>query len=118
MLLWCLESPQKLEAGARSRIVDPNEVVWVSAASLWEMSIKQALGKLECPDDLMERLEAMQFAVLPVDGRHALAVKALPPVHRDPFDRMLIAQAQVEQLCVVTRDPRFRDYPSLEVLMA
>jgi PIN domain nuclease of toxin-antitoxin system len=84
--------------------------VAVSAASAWEMSIKKALGRLLAPDDLDEQVRARDFAALPTSISHAMKAGELPQHHDDPFDRMLIAQAQLEQMTVVTRDKRFGDY--------
>lgn len=110
VLLWWL-SAQRLSPKATAAIASADSDVCVSAASVWEMSIKVALGKLEVPDDLSEQLEHHQFDVLPVDLAHALAVQSLPPHHHDPFDRMLVAQAQIEDLTIVTRDAAIRRYP-------
>jgi len=84
--------------------------VFVSAASAWEISIKKSLGRLEAPDDLVEQLDRHRFQALAVSIAHALAAGALPRLHDDPFDRMLIAQARIEGLTIVTRDPRFERY--------
>ena len=82
----------------------------MSAASAWELAIKKALGKLDVPDDLEAKLEHHRFAPLPVTVAHALHAGDLPRHHGDPFDRMLVAQAQLEGLTIVTRDPRFAPY--------
>lgn len=82
----------------------------VSIASLWKIAIKKALGKLEAPDDLPQRVEDLGFELLGITVEHTWHVRTLPHHHRDPFDRLLIAQAQVEQLSVVTADPVFADY--------
>ena len=82
----------------------------VSIASLWEVAIKKALGKLEAPDDLPQRVEELGFELLPIAVEHAWAVRNLPHHHSDPFDRLLIAQAQIERLPIVTIDPSFADY--------
>ena len=101
----------KLSSEARKTVADPRSVVHVSAASIWELAIKASLGRLDLDDaDLLEEIEANDFVELPMTARHALAAAALPRHHQDPFDRMLIAQAQVESLTVVTRDPAFRAY--------
>ena len=84
--------------------------VLVSVASLWEIAIKNALGKLEAPEDLPRRVVELGFESLPIDVEHAWAVRQLPHHHRDPFDRLLIAQAQVEGLPIVTADPAFDAY--------
>ncbi len=108
-LLWWL-ADEELALETRDQIADPANSVAVSAASVWEISIKRALGKLAAPDDLPEQIRASDFAPLPIDLNHALAAGQLPQHHDDPVDRMLIAQAQIEQLTIVTRDRRFRDY--------
>jgi len=84
--------------------------VFVSAATAWEISIKQALGKLEAPDDLEAALAVSRFQPLPITVAHTLVAGRLPRHHDDPFDRMLIAHAQHAQLTVVTHDPKFRLY--------
>jgi PIN domain nuclease of toxin-antitoxin system len=109
-VLWSLSSPAQLTADARAAIEDGRNEVLVSAASAWEIAIKRALGRLKAPDDLTSAMEAAVFAALPITIPHALAAGALPPHHRDPFDRMLIAQARLEDLTIVTRDPRFARY--------
>ncbi len=109
-LLWWL-ADEGLTADARAAIAAGHNQVLVSAASAWEIAIKRALGRLSAPEDLLDQLAASGFDHLPIALRHALAVSDLPAHHRDPFDRMLIAQAMVEGLTVVTRDRRFSAYP-------
>jgi PIN domain nuclease of toxin-antitoxin system len=82
----------------------------VSAASLWGIAIEVGLGKLEAPDDFPARVAELGFERLQVSAEHAWRVRSLPHHHRDPFDRLLIAQAQVERLAIVTADPDFDDY--------
>jgi len=103
-LLWWLGDAAELGQAARNAIGDGANTVFVSAASAWEMEIKRALGKLRSPEDLEETLMAERFLELPVRFAHTAALRALPGLHRDPFDRMLIAQATVEGLTVVTFD--------------
>ncbi len=111
-LLWALEAPQRLPAGIRAAIEDNENDVFASAASAWEIAIKQSLGKLPVPRaDLFETLRRANLTELPVTLKHAQATRLLPPIHRDPFDRMLVAQAQTEGLSVVSRDPLVRRYP-------
>ena len=110
VVLWWLEEPGLLRAEAREAIVHPNHDVYVSVASAWEMNIKSALGKLRIPDDLPQVLDANEFEVLDVTLSHAMGLRDLPAVHRDPFDRLLIAQARIEGLTIVTRDPRIGQY--------
>jgi PIN domain nuclease of toxin-antitoxin system len=108
-LLWWL-ADEELVTAAREQIADPANSVAVSAASAWEISVKKALGKLSAPDDLVQQIRASDFSPLSIDVSHALAAGQLPRHHEDPFDRMLIAQAQIERLTIVTRDKRFGDY--------
>ena len=109
-LLWWLADDPALKAAARVVIRPPDTLVFVSAATAWEISIKQALGRLEAPDDLAEALAANRFHALPITVGHALAAGRLPRHHDDPFDRMLVAQAQAEQLTLVTHDPQLQPY--------
>lgn len=108
LLWWLAGEPMRQEATAEIR--HPRSLVHVSAASAWEIGIKQSLGKLRLPDDLEERLRVERFTPLPVTVAHGLAVAGLPPHHRDPFDRLLVAQAQAEGLTLITRDPRLTAY--------
>ncbi len=110
VLLWWLANDPCLGAEARAAIADPDAEVMVSAASAWEIAIKKALGRLDAPDDLETQLTRHRFAPLPVAVRHALLAGALPRHHDDPFDRMLVAQAQIEGLTIVTRDERLEPY--------
>jgi len=110
-LLWALARPGELAPEARRRLQDPSNTVFVSVASAWEMEIKRALGKLDAPDDLSEQMQRQRFAELPVRLRHIQALQGLPALHRDPFDRLLVAQALADELVVVTRDARIRAYP-------
>ncbi len=107
--LWWL-ADIKLSTLARDAIAEPDNEVLVSAASAWEISIKQALGKLNAPRDVADRIRINRFTALPISVAHALVAGALPPHHRDPFDRMLVSQALHEGLTVVTRDARFAAY--------
>ena len=108
-LLWWL-ADESLSAQARDAVADPANLVVVSAASAWEISVKEALGKLAAPDDLEQQVAAGGFSPLPISIAHAIAAGQLPRHHEDPFDRMLIAQASAEGLTIVTRDKRFEDY--------
>jgi PIN domain nuclease of toxin-antitoxin system len=108
-LLWWLGG-DGLSDEAVAAIASPDTLVAVSAATVWEASIKAALGKLSMPGSLAEAVRAEGFEPLPVEPAHAERAGALPPHHRDPFDRMLVAQAQAEGLTIVTRDPAFGPY--------
>ena len=109
--LWWLTEDPKLGAKARQVIADPASIVYVSAATIWELSIKAALGKLDLDNaNLVEEIDANDFIELAITARHASAAANLPRHHEDPFDRMLIAQGKIEDLAIVTRDPEFRAY--------
>ena len=109
--LWWLTDDRRLGRGARQAITNPRSEVYVSAASAWEVAIKEALGKLRLGKaDLEAEIAANGFLELTVRIRHALIAGRLPSVHDDPFDRMLVAQAQAEELAVVTADPVFERY--------
>ncbi len=110
VLLWWLDDPAQLSEAAGAAIRDGANVVFVSAATVWEIVIKKSLGKLDAPENLDEVLRACRFTPLPVKVAHALAVQSLPMHHRDPFDRMLVAQARTEGMTVVTRDPKLLQY--------
>lgn len=109
LLLWALSAPSKLPARARKLIADAD--VYVSAASIWEISIKAGLGKLSAdPGEVLAALEPGGFLELPITGEHAARVKLLPQLHRDPFDRLLIAQALTEPMRLLTNDSALAGY--------
>jgi PIN domain nuclease of toxin-antitoxin system len=110
ILLWWLADDEHLPAPAAATIADPDTTVVVSAASAWEISIKQAAGRLDAPEDLLDALSANDFGTLPITAHHAMAAGRLPAHHADPFDRMLIAQARIEDLTFVSVDRRFAEY--------
>lgn len=110
VLLWWLTDDPALSATAREAIADPANEPLVSTASVWEIAIKRSLGKLTAPDDLPEAISDGGFAWLPITAAHAWHVHDLPLHHRDPFDRVLVAQALIEQLPVVTTDAHFDEY--------
>ena len=109
VFLWWREANDRLGGEARHAVTEA-DVAFVSAASAWEVAIKVALGKLKIPGPLEPAVAESGFDQLPITFAHASAVAGLPPHHGDPFDRMLIAQALVEQLTLVTHDHRFEPY--------
>lgn len=110
ILLWWLADDPELPRTALEAIASSENAVSVSAVSAWEIAINQAIGRLDAPDDLADAIEANDFGQLPITIGHALAAGRLPAHHPDPFDRMLVAQAQLEQLVLVTVDPRLDLY--------
>ncbi len=115
VFLWAASDPQELSPEAREAIEDPENDAYVSAAVAWEIVIKHARGKIALPlppaTFMSSRLRAAGFHEMPITQEHALAVAALPSIHADPFDRIMIAQAQCESVTFVTRDARSLMYP-------
>ena len=109
-LLWWLSDPEELSEEARSVISNSTAVVYLSAVVLWEIRLKESLGKLLLPKEFDRVLESQSFEELPIRVKHAQHLKDLPTVHSDPFDRMLVSQAEVEGLTVITRDKNIRKY--------
>ena len=114
VLLWWLFADPKLSAPARDIIQAPENTIIVSSASGWEIATKSRLGKLPHAGDIVNNLpfllQKARFKVLSTSMAHALAAGSLPGPHRDPFDRMLIAQGQIEQIPIVTSDREFKKY--------
>jgi PIN domain nuclease of toxin-antitoxin system len=114
LLLWAAGRPERLPAAARRLINDVENELLFSAASLWEIAIKRGLGREDFQVDprlLRRGLLENGYADLPVTGEHAVALDGLPPIHKDPFDRLLIAQAMVEGIALLTVDPLVARYP-------
>ncbi len=109
VFLWWRENSPRLSARARQGIATA-DLVMVSAASAWEAAIKIALGRLRLPDSFESGVLASGFERLPIGFAHAEESGSLPPHHRDPFDRMLVAQARIERLTLVTHDRRLERY--------
>jgi len=113
-IVWWLHDNPKLGGAAREAIADPGSVVWVSAASVWEIAIKTSLGRLRVARfplaQLPREIARNGFQLLSISAEHAVRAGALPGHHSDPFDRMLIAQAQAEGLQIVTSDRIFSAY--------
>ncbi len=113
--LWWVADDDRLSRRARRTIADPRNEVLVSSVSAWEIVVKAGLGRLSLPEPperfVPKHMEANAFAPLPLHLLHALGVSALPPIHRDPFDRLLVAQAIVEHLALVSGDSQVGSYP-------
>jgi PIN domain nuclease of toxin-antitoxin system len=119
--VWSLSFPERLSTEARNLLSSSRNVVYLSAASAWELAIKSSLGKIDLPEPVESyvpsRMARQGLTALPVTHAHALRVAALPPHHRDPFDRLLVAQALVERLPILTADAAFDRY-DVEVIRA
>ena len=109
-LIWWLSNNSTLSEIAKDAIANTDNLVFVSAASAWEIAIKKSLGKLQAPEDLAIQIEAKRFTPLAININHVLAIEKLPSHHQDLFDRILIAQAICENLTLVTRDRKFFAY--------
>ena len=112
--LWAVQAPEKLSRKARRICEQPAAPVVISVATIWELAVKCSLGQLSIPNfnvTLPEWVRMLQTRVLPLEAAHAYAVYGLPMLHRDPFDRMLIAQALAEDLTLVTGDEQIHHYP-------
>ena len=109
-LLWWLDNNPTLSSSTREVIANPNNLIFVSAVSAWEIGIKKAIGKLEAPSDLQTAIKRNRFEPLSISLQNGLEAGALPNYHNDPFDRMLIAQALSNQLTIITRDEKFKQY--------
>lgn len=120
LLLWAAGEPGKLTTQARETLIDPNNTLVFSAVSIWEVAIKNGLGRADFradPRHLRRGLSTAGYVELPLTGEHAVAVSQLPPIHRDPFDRILIAQAIVEGMTLLTADPVVAQYAGSIILM-
>lgn len=109
VVLWWMEDSPELTDDVKA-LLDTEPSVHVSAVSPWEIAVKQSLGKLEGPDDLAERVRDSQFTPLAITAGHGARAGKLPTHHRDPFDRLLVAQAQIEGMTLVTRDKWIPQY--------
>lgn len=119
--LWAMLNPRRLNREVKELLEDFDTTIWFSVASSWEIAIKYGKGKLPLPEPparfIPPRLVRDRITLLPIEHAHALHVADLPPHHRDPFDRLLVAQAAIERVPIVTADPRFKAYPA-EVIEA
>jgi len=114
VLLWAAGQPERLSVAVRSLLDDPSHELLFSSASIWEVVIKRGLGREDFrvdPRRLRRDVLDNGYAELPITSAHAVAVEALPPLHKDPFDRILVAQSMVEGITLLTSDPQVAKYP-------
>lgn len=109
-LLLALGEPSTLSREARDALADPSNLIVVSSASLWECAIKASIGKLDLPEDFFDSIPEAGYEVMPIRISHLNLYRTLPMHHRDPFDRMLVAQASAEALTLISRDPDIAKY--------
>jgi PIN domain nuclease of toxin-antitoxin system len=110
ILLWWLSDPKKLSTQVIDLISNPENEIFISAVSAWEIAIKKGLKKLKAPDNLKEVIDSNGFLILPIHFHHALYVEKLPNIHFDPFDRLLISQSHCEQITFITSDKIISQY--------
>lgn len=115
IILWWMDDNRLLPQKYRLAVADKNNICFVSAVSVWEISIKSAIGKLDIPDNYLDVLLDQNFKELPVSWQHACKVRQLPMHHKDPFDRLLIAQAIIEDLTILSVDKIIPEY-DVEIL--
>ncbi|WP_341760855.1 MULTISPECIES: type II toxin-antitoxin system VapC family toxin [unclassified Candidatus Tisiphia] len=116
-LLWWLEDNPTLTVESRKIISNPNNLIFVSSVNSWEITIKKALGKLEAPNNLEQVILESGFDPLPININHTIFVEKLENYHDDPFDRLLISQAIIEGLTIITRDNKITQY-SVPIIIA
>ena len=109
ILWWYQDSPQ-LEKRHRQVIADNENEIYVSAAAIWEIEVKRRNGKLDCPPDMMERIKADGFKLLPIMAEHLVPLRTIPPIHNDPFDRIMVCQSIVEKTPLISYDPKVNAY--------
>ncbi len=110
ILIWCDRQPRRVEPALLAGLRDPNNDILISVATVWEIAIKRATGKLDFAAPIVETVERLGFELLPITAAHAEYAGGLPRHHNDPFDRMLVAQAMLEGLVLGTQDPLMRRY--------
>jgi PIN domain nuclease of toxin-antitoxin system len=115
VVLWWLTEPTKIKMKAQKIIRDKSNHLFISSASFWEMAIKKSIGHLTLPHNLLEAVAAENFKILPILPEEALGVADLPLLHSDPFDRLLIMQAKLHDLVIITSDTKFAEYPVVTI---
>ena len=110
IFLWARNSPEKIDPTAIAEMISPQNIVFVSLVSMWELQINASLEKIKLPDHFFDGIETKGYELLPIQIDHIKSLKQLPFLHRDPFDRMLVAQAKSEGLTLVTRDQEILKY--------
>lgn len=111
VVLWWLTEPKNIATKARNIIANKEENIYVSSASLWEMAIKKGVGRLKFPSNLLEIITGEGFNIIPINASESLSVADLPLIHHDPFGRMLVMQAKLNDMILITRDETIMKYP-------
>ncbi len=111
VILWWLTTPEAIHAKARKIISDKENEIFISSVSFWEMAIKKSVGRLTLPHNLIETISTEGFKTLPILPEEGLGVADLPFLHADPFDRLLVIQAKMNDLVIISRDAKIIEYP-------
>lgn len=110
VILWWYFDSKRLAKEHLKIIADEGNELYVSAASIWEIEVKRRNGKLECPVDMMERIKADGFLLLPITAEQLVPLRTIPPIHNDPFDRLLVCQSMVEKIPLISYDDKVNAY--------
>lgn len=110
VILWWYFDSKRLAKKHLKIIADEGNELYVSAASIWEIEVKRRNGKLECPADMMERIKADGFLLLPITAEQLVPLRTIPPIHNDPFDRLLVCQSMVEKIPLISYDDKVNAY--------
>lgn len=115
VILWWFTTPEKISTKAQNIIRDKSNNIFLSSVSFWEMAIKKSLGRLTLPHNLIEAVAGESFKILPIMPEDGLGVADLPLIHSDSFDRLLIIQAKLNDLIIITKDSRISEYPVITI---
>ncbi len=115
VVLWWLTEPKKIHMKAQKIIRDRSNEILISSASFWEIAIKKSIGRLTMPHNLLETIAMEGFKILPIMPEECIGVADLPLFHADPFDRLLILQAKLYDLVIITRDAQIAEYPTITI---
>lgn len=115
IILWWLTEPEKIHAKARKIIKDRSNEIFISSASFWEIAIKKSIGRLTMPHNLLETIAIEGFKTLPIMSDECIGVADLPMLHANPFDRLIILQAKLYDLVIITRDNKITEYPVVTI---
>ena len=115
VVIWWLTEPDNIHTKARTIIRDRTNEIFVSSVSFWEIAIKKSIGRLTLPHNLLETVAIEGFKILPIMPEECIGVADLPLLHADPFDRLLVLQAKLSDLVIITRDDKLTDYPIITV---
>jgi PIN domain nuclease of toxin-antitoxin system len=113
VVLWWLTEPEKIHTKAQKIIRDRSNEIFISSASFWEIAIKKSIGRLTLPHNLLETVAIEGFKILPIMPEECIGVADLPLLHTGPFDRLLVLQAKLYDLVIITRDTKIAEYPAV-----